>query len=112
MDFNIKFGNGSCRNSVLSVIFFALPVASWSALAGETVNYRWQIDKLMQPSESQIQREKESQSVFIYEQLMTADVDRALEDQFERVEHMMFVKTMLPPTDKGGEPIQQPDGCE
>ena len=82
-----------------------------SIAAEETAVYLWQKKRLLTPAESIVQDEKEKQKVFIYEGLTIADVEKALDQHFDRVEHMMFVGTVLPPT-SAGVPQTEDDGCE
>ena len=86
-------------------------ILSESVFAKESAVYLWQKKQLLSPDESTIQYEKEKQKVVIYEGLTIEDVENALNQQFNRVEHMMFVGTVLPPT-AAGVPQQEADGCE
>jgi len=66
---------------------------------------------LHSPSEKTLQHEKDNQQVLIYEGVTIADVEKALDKQFDRVEHMMFVSTLLPPT-AAGVTQKEEDGCD
>ena len=89
------------------------------ALAGELDSMRkWQMELLFNPVESQLTLENKGR-VFIYDSLKSSDIDRALEEQFDRIEHMMFVKTVI--TDEQGMPVRdetsneilvEDDGCD
>ncbi len=73
------------------------------ALAGELDSMRkWQIELLFNPVESQLRLEDKGR-VFIYDSLKTSDIERVLEEQFDRIEHMMFVRTVT--TDEEGNPV-------
>ena len=82
-----------------------------SIAAEETAVYLWQKKRLLTPAESIVQDEKEKQKVFIYEGLTIADVEKALDQHFDRVEHMMFVSTILPPA-ANGTVRREEDGCD
>ncbi len=89
------------------------------ALAGELDSMRkWQMELLFNPVDSQLSLENKGR-IFIYDSLKSSDIDRALEEQFDRVEHMMFVKTVI--TDEQGVPVRdeatneilvEDDGCD
>jgi len=67
----------------------------------------WQEKILFNPTPAQIQMEEERQRVMIYEGLTDVQVTQAMEQQFERVEHMMFTGTVV--TDTEGEVVVDPD---
>lgn len=90
---------------------FLFTSLSLPVIAEETAVYLWQKKRLLTPTESTVQDEKEKQKVFIYEGLTLADVEKALDQHFDRVEHMMFVSTILPPTAAGVLRTEE-DGCE
>ena len=78
----------------------------------------WQLALLMNPSEQQ-QKVEERGRVMIYDGMHTAVINRALDEQFDRIDHMMFTNTIL--TDEAGNPLRDPetglvmveeDGCE
>jgi len=96
-------------------LFFSLLVYGClgsAVIAEETAAYHWQINRLMQPSEQEISKEKEKQQVFIYENLKLEDVEQALNANFDRIENMMFIGTILAPAAAGGEPQKEEDGCD
>jgi len=88
---------------------------SWAITDAE---YRaWQLERALHPSARQLERERAGK-VYIYDGLTTADIDRILEEAFDRVESMMFVNVVV--ADENGEPLQDPvtgelvaldDGC-
>jgi hypothetical protein len=69
----------------------------------------WQLSLLYEPSPAQLKVEDRGR-VVIYDGLHGADIDRALDEQFERVENMMFVNTVI--TDPKGAPVTDPDTGE
>ena len=78
----------------------------------------WQLRMLNQPSEAQLALEKKGR-VFIYDGLTDVQVEKAVDQQFERMGSMMFVRTVL--TDRNGERLTDPesgavmvedDGCD
>jgi hypothetical protein len=97
------------------LVIGALP----SSLGAEEFNSEdWQRKVLFNPTAGQIEREKHGH-VFIYEGLTEADIERALESQFNRVESMMFIRTVVA-NDQGmpelsaetKEVYYEDDGCD
>jgi hypothetical protein len=92
-----------------------LSVSTLQAAYGE--NNSWQMANLFEPTPAQIEREHK-QHVMIYHGLKDIDVNRAMDQHFDRIEAMMFTGTIV--TDAAGEPLRDPgtdevvvedDGC-
>jgi hypothetical protein len=73
--------------------------------------------RLFEPTPGELRAEAAGR-IYIYEGLRDTDVERALEEEFKRVESMMFIR--VKPTDEGGHPRKdsetgaeyfQNDGC-
>ncbi len=88
-----------------------------SAQAQATSDH-WQVRMLHQPSDIQLALETKGR-VFIYDGLTDVEVGRAVDEQFERMGSMMFVRTVL--TDASGqaqtnsetgEVLVEDDGCD
>ena len=99
----------------LTLGVFSLPESAWS---GEDRMHQWQLSLLYNPSEQQLKVERRGR-VMIYDGMHRAEIDRALGEQFDRIEHMMFVNTVV--TDAQGKPVTDPetgelmveaDGCD
>ena len=78
----------------------------------------WQLRMLNQPSEAQLALEAKGR-VFIYDGLTDAQVEQAVDQQFDRMGSMMFIRTVV--TDTDGETMTDPvtgelmveeDGCD
>ncbi len=79
---------------------------------------QWQLDMIYHPGESVLKRESRG-FVYIYDGFGETQVDRILDDKFERMDHMMFTRIRL--TDSNGEFLLDPetgeeltadDGCD
>ena len=78
----------------------------------------WQLRMLNNPSDAQLALEKKGR-VFIYDGLTDVQVEKAIDEQFERMGAMMFIRTKV--TDDNGEEMTDPasgalvieeDGCD
>ncbi len=76
-----------------------------------------EIRRLFEPTPAEI-RAEQSGRIFIYEGLRDVDVARAMREEFDRVDAMMFIRVQV--TDEQGEvkkepetgtPVYQDDGC-
>jgi hypothetical protein len=68
---------------------------------------QWQLRRLNQPSERELAQEQEGK-VYVYDGLTDRQVDRALDANFPRIEHMMFIGTVK--TDAKGEALKDDQG--
>ncbi len=76
-----------------------------------------ELRRLFDPTQSEMNAER-SGRIYIYEGLRDVDVKRAMEEEFDRVDSMMFIREQV--TDEKGEvktepttgkPVYQDDGC-
>lgn len=83
----------------------------------EPVDSPWQVNRLLHPNARQVALEQ-SGKVFVYYSLTDKLVDRAMSDNFDRIEYMMFARTIK--TNNRGEPLRnrrtgelvaEDDGC-
>lgn len=77
------------------------------SVAGEDLEQDWQLKRLNSPTEQQLRSERDK--VFIYDGLYARQIDAALDDHFDRIDHMMFVRVKV--VDKGEE-IVLDDDCD
>jgi hypothetical protein len=77
----------------------------------------WQMARLFEPTSAQLEAESRGR-VVIYDGLTDSVVNRALDEQFDRVGTMMFIRTIV--TDEAGKPkrdvetgqlLVENDGC-
>ena len=75
-------------------------------------NDGFQYNALFNPSPTQLKAEERGR-VMMYDGLDNAVVERALDEQFGRIEHMMFVRTRQSSSDDDddGEGYVEDDGC-
>lgn len=109
------------REYTLAVIVttWLLNVPAGYAGAGEAESMRaWKLGLLFNPGEQQLLLERKGR-VVIYDNLKSSDIERALEEQFDRIENMMFVSTLI--TDDEGNFVRdretggivvEDDGCD
>lgn len=92
------------------VLLTALIGGNHIATAADSDNddsmYGWQLSLLFEPSPAQLKVEDRGR-VVIYDSLRSSDIERAMDEQFDRVDNMMFVNTII--TDTQGMPIMDPD---
>jgi len=100
----VKTDSKSC--STLSGLLLGTALVSTSLVVGAAD--RFQLNTLFNPSKVVLQTEARGR-VMIYDGLDEADVDRALDEQFERIEHMMFTHTRK--TEPDGTVSIEDDGC-
>lgn len=78
----------------------------------------WQYEQLFSPSPEQLRHERQG-NITIYDGFLDSEVDRALSQQFARIENMMFVRIVITDEsgqaetdDSTGEVIVEDDGCD
>lgn len=81
----------------------------WAAAATADNAGDWQLAMIHDPSTAQL-RVEERGRVFIYDRLDDADVELAMNTQFNRLDNMMFVRTKVEKTEP--EDQDTDDGCD
>ena len=112
----------TCRG--LTTLLLALTVGGGMAAAAgadSAAIKQWQMARLLNPTQVD-QKAEENGRVMIFDRLTDREVARALDEQFDRLEHMMFTRTVV--TDDSGQPRKDPhtgelvtesvydDGCD
>ncbi|KAA6187799.1 hypothetical protein F2Q65_00720 [Thiohalocapsa marina] len=76
-----------------------------------------QLRRLLEPTQAELAQEDKGR-IYIYEALTHQDIDRAMDEEFERIDAMMFIR--VPKTDASGKVKKDPhsgkvitedDGC-
>ena len=86
---------------LLSFILTSIPL-------GSSAEDRFQMNALFNPSQAQL-RAEERGHIMIYDNLDSEDVERALDQQYERIENMMFTRIRHSAPD--GAVSVEDDGC-
>ena len=102
---NINSGLKSHLKGIKSLIVIVLLVASSSVHAIDD----YQLKVLFTPSNSDLQAEVNGR-VMIYDSLKNKTVEKAMNEQFERIDKMMFVRTQY--EQENGDYETEEDGCD
>jgi hypothetical protein len=77
----------------------------------------WQLQRLRDPSEQRLRDPSEQQlrvenkgRVVIYDGLKSTEIDKALDQHFDRIEHMRFIRSQVS-APEGGYAQVDDDGC-
>jgi hypothetical protein len=105
-------------------LFTLLMVFSFAGSPAATANAdsspvkSWQMVRLFEPTQADLHAEAKGR-VMIYDGLTDRDVERAFDEQFDRLEHMMFIRVVV--TDDSGKArrsgtgevvTESDDGCD
>ena len=105
-------------NAKICFLYMVVSSVALSACAHNTKPLTWQQRRLEQPSKAELQWER-SGHVMIYEGMTDREIKHAMATNFNRVQSMMFVNTVV--TDDKGNPVKDPesgkiltenDGCD
>ena len=89
-----------------ALLIMILPVEAVPSDDPEQVYESWQLQRLFAPNESQLRQERKG-TVFIYDGMKSSDINQVMNEQFDRLQSMMFTGTII--TDEEGEPLLDPD---
>ena len=94
------------RKMLFGLLIMAMGVTATTYMptvsAGEFLQ-QWFQNRLFTPTEQQRVQEERG-AVVIYDGMHDIEVNRAMETQFDRIEYMMFVGTII--TNENGEPMR------
>ena len=77
---------------------------------------KWQVARLFEPTKNELRLEKQGY-IMIYDNLADTTVDQAMDNNFDRIENMMFTRVVvtdedgLPALDESGNIVKEDDGC-
>jgi hypothetical protein len=91
--------NADRRRTPLAGIGLAAALL-WSGTVAATDVSDIELRRLFEPTQAELAAEEQGR-IYIYDGLRDVDVQRALDEEFERVDHMMFIRTRK--TDETGE---------
>jgi hypothetical protein len=91
------------NHTIISTQLAAVLAGPSTLMAADT----WQEKVLFNPTPAQIELEEQRHRVMIYEGLTDVQVAKAMEQQFDRIEHMMFTGTVE--TDGHGNAVIDPE---
>ena len=97
----------ACSLILTTTLVMSVGCFAPSAVADGTMS--WQLEMLYTPTPGQIKRENQG-FVYIYDGLTDAQVAQVLDDQFDRIESMMFIHTIV--TDDAGAPREDSETGE
>lgn len=92
-----------------TAIIFTVICQLWGGAAVSDPEGDWQLAMIHDPSNAQL-RVEERGRVYIYDSLDNADVELAMNTQFDRLDNMMFVRTKIETPE--GETEVADDGCD
>ena len=106
------------RQMTRSMVFTLSVAMPAVAIAESSSMNSWQMVRLFEPTQADLLAEARGR-VMIYDGLTDRDVERAFDEQFDRLEHMMFIRVVV--TDDSGKArrsetgeivTESDDGCD
>ena len=101
-------GTGTVSLLILIVLIMGTLLAPVTKAADADDGFQY--NALFNPTPAQLKAEDRGR-VMINDGLDSAVVERALDEQFDRIEHMMFVRTRQSTSDDDDEYIVEDEGC-
>ena len=97
------------KSPVSVALLIVLSLISLTFTNGSEASESWQMRRLFHPTPADLANEQQGK-VMIYEGLTDKTVDQALDEHFDRIESLMFIRTVV--TDDAGNPLRNPDTGE
>jgi hypothetical protein len=98
----------------MRVALLCIFAASSGVAVGAELPFKYdsyQERRLWEPTPKELEGERQGQ-IYIYDGLTRSDVEAAMGQQFDRIDSMMFIRTVTPSKEVGGKPQIEEDGCE
>jgi len=95
--------------AMLPVLSMAMLLGAAPARAADADVSRIELRRLLEPSPAERAEEARGR-IYIYEGLRDSDIQHALDDEFHRIQNMMFIRTIK--TDDEGKVERHPDTGE
>ena len=96
-------------NNMRTLLLAASTMTLFTGTSPVIAQDSWQMRMLFNSPENQLKVEKRGR-IMIYDGLKEAQIEQVMETQFDRVESMMFVRTIVT-NDETGEDMVEDDGC-
>ena len=101
--------NTKIINTLCTLLLAACTMTLFTGTGPVKAEGSWQMRMLFNPPESQLKVEKRGR-IMIYDGLKEVRIERAMDTQFERIESMMFVRTIITDNETGEDTVED-DGC-
>ena len=105
---NLLDETGTLSHCMLIMLLMGILLAPHAR--ADNANESFQYNTLFKPTPAQLNTEERGR-IMIYDGLDNAVVERALDEQFDRIEHMMFIRTRQSSSDDDDEDTADDDGC-
>ena len=97
------------KSPVSIAVLITLSLTGLSYADESVSSESWQMRRLLNPTPAELAGEKKGR-VMIYDGLTDKTVDKALDENFDRIGALMFTRTVV--TDEAGNPLRDPDTGE
>lgn len=122
MQTTTQYNSLTKSSAIITTLFIILLTGNAQAeeavgqLAALDANNKWQVARLFEPTQNE-RRLENNGYIMIYDNLPDITVDEALDNNFDRIENMMFTRVVvtdedgLPALDESGNIVKEDDGC-
>ena len=102
----------SCSSSLVRLVSIVTVIAASTAIPADARDTEedWQYRRLFEPTLAEREQERRGQ-IMIYDGLTQGTVNAALDQGFERIENMMFIRIQITDENSGEVVDIEDDGC-